>query len=79
MNNEHYNTEQLNHFLTGIGNFYWTANMDKFCEICGFRNDWYGEEKWRQWQELHKALTYFDQETLMKLVQAGHSKEKLPS
>ncbi|GJD23015.1 hypothetical protein RIVM261_079710 [Rivularia sp. IAM M-261] len=68
------NEEQISHIITGIMTFHWKADFNKFCTICGFDPNYaYSQEKWQQWQQLVSGLKSFDQETLAKLVQAGHS------
>lgn len=68
------NNPEINYFLVGICTFHWKADFNKFCEVCDFNpNDAYSYEKWQQWQQLVGAIRAFDQNTIAKLVEAGHS------
>lgn len=74
------NEEQLNYIITGIMTFHWKTTFEQFCTICGFDPNYaYSEEKWQQWQQLISGLKSFDQETLAKLVEAGHCSSSISS
>ncbi|KYC34668.1 hypothetical protein WA1_50595 [Scytonema hofmannii PCC 7110] len=67
--------QEINYFLVGICTFHWNADFNKFCEVCNFDpNHGYSLEKWQQWQQLVAAIKAFDQNTIAKLVEAGHSR-----
>lgn len=53
--------------------FHWNADFHKFCQVCNFDpNNTYSKEKWQQWQQFVSGIKAFDQNTLVKLVEAVH-------
>lgn len=65
--------QEVKYLLEGICTFYWNADFYKFCEVCNFDPEHgYSHEKWQQWQQLVSGIKAFDQNTLAKLVEAGH-------
>ncbi|MHC5770984.1 MAG: hypothetical protein ACYTXI_36490 [Nostoc sp.] len=68
--------QEINYLITGICTFHWNADFHKFCEVCNFDpNHAYSKEKWQQWQQFVSSIKAFDQNTLAKLVEAGHQLE----
>ena len=66
--------QEVKYFLEGICTFHWNADFYKFCSVCNFDpNHAYSHEKWQQWQQLVSSIKVFDQNTLAKLIEAGHS------
>lgn len=49
-----------------MGNTY-----EQFCAKCGFREDYYSEQKWEEFKQLSMALTKFDNEIMTTLVRSG--------
>lgn len=62
--------QQVKEFVSSISGLNWTMNHQQFCEILGFNNDFYSQDKFLEFQELSKALNKFDVKSLTKLVNA---------
>jgi hypothetical protein len=60
-------TMAIKAFFQAIGMTHWKMNFEMFCFKTGFQGE-YAKEKWAEWQKLHKATTFFDPETLAKLL-----------
>ncbi|MBD2342219.1 hypothetical protein H6G64_35460 [Calothrix sp. FACHB-156] len=58
-------------FLEAINSFAWKADYIKFCEVLGFSQDSYSEEKYQQFRELISYLNCFDAESIAKILAAG--------
>ena len=46
---------------------------EKFCQTLDFPQNWYSEDKWQQLQDLIRALSHFDPESLAALVESAQS------
>ena len=63
--------EEIKQFQRAVGKASWTMDLWKFAEALGQDVDHeHTKEKFRQFQELNKALSRFDPETLAKLINA---------
>lgn len=51
-----------------IGSAYGRLNYSEWCELAGFREDSYSEDKWRDWGRMVRILGTFDNRTLSRIV-----------
>lgn len=62
---------EIQRFVTAVSTFAWENDYRQFCQICGFREDFYSEEKWQELKELNRLLGKFDANTITKIVRSG--------
>lgn len=63
------NSEQIKETITAISTFYWQIDYEQFCQLLDFNpTHTYSQEKWQQFQQLGRAVNYFDVEFLTKLI-----------
>ena len=62
---------EIQKFIIAISSLHWHTDFYQFCQILNFNPDYqYTQEKWQQFQQLNKALNYFDLDCLTKMVEA---------
>jgi adenylyl- and sulfurtransferase ThiI len=58
-------------FAERIGGFAWSNDFFQFCQVLELNPEHsYSIEKWQQLQQLNKALSQFDTESLHKIIEA---------
>ena len=63
--------EDILRVLGGLRNLWWGHNYQQFCEILGWAQDYYSEQKWLEMSSVVGGLNHFDDGNLVKLVRAG--------
>jgi hypothetical protein len=65
-------TEDIKEFQQAIGTASWKLNLDRFGEAIGTNPDYpYTKDKFKQFAELNSALSRFDPDTLMLIIEGG--------
>lgn len=59
--------DMIKTFQESLNKIHWNMDFNEFCKRTGWVGD-YAQQKWRDWQSLHSALSKFDPETLAKIV-----------
>lgn len=62
---------EVQKFIRAISTFAWENDYSQFCQVCGFREDFYSEEKWQEFKELNRLFGRFDNNTMTKIIRTG--------
>ena len=63
-------------FVQALNTFHWKTNYKQFCQVLHMDEGQYSLEKYKQFENLCKALNEFDIDSLAKLVKAGAIAER---
>jgi hypothetical protein len=58
-------------FVQAINTFHWKTDYKQFCQLLNLDEGQYSLQKYKQFENLCKALNEFDIDSLAKLVEAG--------
>ena len=66
--------EQIKEFQQGIGTAAWKLNLDRFGDAIGASPEHeYTRDKFKQLTALNKALSQFDPDTLLLIIEGGRN------
>lgn len=61
----------IKNFVQSLNTFHWKTDYKQFCQVLNLDEGNYSLEKYKQFENLCKALNDFDLDSLAKLSEAG--------
>ena len=67
---------KIKSFVQSLNTFHWKTDYKQFCQVLHLDEGQYSLEKYKQFENLCKALNEIDIDSLAKLVEAGAIAER---